>query len=383
MKKICLVTTFLVLALSVIFSVKINAAPAPPWQEVLSCGTNGFSVKKLSSVVPVDDMSNFLNAHPSMCVVSNKIGYVTDSDKDNLVICRYGFTIPSDPDKPSEKISDSRGCCPTKQPYTYLGQNGTLFCSTATITFDRKNVTDCSAGSGSYSCPDKCEGGISNKNCTQRKISFPVSIDMKFYFLAGASNLDYFYNPTTTYMCSSPNCFTSKGFAVNGLSRKERTETEISGDFLACVVEKTESSGKICISGEWLDAAELKKYEGNMSSYYACNAYVDTNIKTTCLTCIENCPTCVWSDAGCFDTTQNGMIIRIFQIGLGIVGGLGILRFFQAALLRQTSDPTKIQESYDILTSLIMGIVLLLGSIVLLRYLSIDVLQLLPTNFLK
>lgn len=90
----------------------------------------------------------------------------------------------------------------------------------------------------------------------------------------------------------------------------------------------------------------------------------------------------VYSSIGCVDTRQNEFITRLFQIGFGMLGGFGVLRIMWGAILRQSTDPAKIQEGKDMITSSIWALVTLAVTIPLLRFLGINLLQLLPVNFL-
>ncbi|HRP37222.1 MAG TPA: hypothetical protein PLS50_05420, partial [Candidatus Dojkabacteria bacterium] len=90
----------------------------------------------------------------------------------------------------------------------------------------------------------------------------------------------------------------------------------------------------------------------------------------------------VYSSIGCVDTRQNEFITRLFQIGFGMLGGFGVLRIMWGSILRQSTDPAKIQEGKDMITSSIWALITLAVTIPLLRFLGINLLQLLPINFL-
>jgi hypothetical protein len=68
-------------------------------------------------------------------------------------------------------------------------------------------------------------------------------------------------------------------------------------------------------------------------------------------------------------------------MGVGILGAVGIFRIMQAAILRQSADPKDIQESWDIIMSVIIGAVVMMGSLVILRVIGVNVLGILPFDF--
>ena len=78
---------------------------------------------------------------------------------------------------------------------------------------------------------------------------------------------------------------------------------------------------------------------------------------------------------------MNGLVTTIMRIAIGVLGAVGILRLMQAAILRQSGDPKDIQESWDIIMSVIIGAVVLVSSTLILRIIGINVLGILPYDF--
>jgi hypothetical protein len=173
--------------------------------------------------------------------------------------------------------------------------------------------------------------------------------------------------------------------APNSQPRTNLNQADIIGSKLLCEksneTTKMPNSNYYCIQGTILDQATYDQWKSQLTEYIACKAFIDTSEGPACLDCLKGQPTRVYSSLGCIDTEQNALIIRIMQIGIGIVGGIGIFRLMQAAILRQTADPAKIQESWDIISSVIIGLIILLGSIVILRVIGINVLGILPLDF--
>lgn len=198
-------------------------------------------------------------------------------------------------------------------------------------------------------------------------------------------NTDFVIGTGVKYTCPSDYCFVNSGqlnFSDSGFV----VENKLGYQCLSFYKEESDPKD-YCIDGKKVTETEYSEFiKVGVSATNACNDFADPIEKETCLACYNTCPTpgtCQYSGAGCIPVTSNDLIIRIFQIGLGVVGAFAIVRFIQAALLRQTADPSKIQESYDIITSIIIGLVVLLGSVVILKFIGVDVLQILPTDFLK
>lgn len=89
----------------------------------------------------------------------------------------------------------------------------------------------------------------------------------------------------------------------------------------------------------------------------------------------------IWTELGCLDTSPVGIITRIFQIGLGLLGGVGILRIIQIAVVYQSGDQEKIAEAREMIVSLVAGLVLMIAGITFLQFIGVNLLGL-PEGFL-
>ena len=92
--------------------------------------------------------------------------------------------------------------------------------------------------------------------------------------------------------------------------------------------------------------------------------------------------TFVYSSIGCIDTSRDAFIVRLFQLGFGILSGFAVVRIMMGAIKRQSTDPAKIQEGRDMIWSAITALVMLGAAIPILRYIGINLLGVLPTTFL-
>lgn len=272
-------------------------------------------------------------------------------------------------------------CCSSSHPYIRWGGGGGNY---ACCTSDRTGI-NVDPGRDWNKDPPSCGITSAGVNIDGEK---PVKGFKDFAVLNNSART---FDNDPAYYCSENYCFlkidASGKFAyvrrsmAGGQSKTPRSVKDKADG--KCENYLIDDYGVYCIAGDDVTQEEYETYVAiGAGAVNACNEYLPDNPeRTTCLNCYKNCPTkdtCSYSSLGCIQTTQSGIIVRIFQIGLGVVGALAIARFIQAALLRQTADPSKIQESYDIITSIIIGIVVLLGSTVILRFIGVDILQMLP-----
>jgi hypothetical protein len=82
----------------------------------------------------------------------------------------------------------------------------------------------------------------------------------------------------------------------------------------------------------------------------------------------------VWTELGCIDATQNGIIISVMRIFVGVVTGLAIIRFIQAGFMLNTDDPEKIKEGKSIAVSAVVAIAFGALLIVIMNFIGINVL---------
>ncbi len=91
-------------------------------------------------------------------------------------------------------------------------------------------------------------------------------------------------------------------------------------------------------------------------------------------------PTEINTAIGCINVlgTKEEFLGQILQWAVGIGGGIAFLLILYAAFTIMTSagDPTKLKTGQDLLTSAISGLILLVFSIFILKFIGIDILGL-------
>lgn len=91
----------------------------------------------------------------------------------------------------------------------------------------------------------------------------------------------------------------------------------------------------------------------------------------------------IWTALGCITVDESkgkygaGIITALIRIGLGIAGGALLLMILAAAFLLSTSggDPKKTEEAQQMITSGVVGLLFIIFSVVILRTIGIDILQ--------
>ena len=85
-----------------------------------------------------------------------------------------------------------------------------------------------------------------------------------------------------------------------------------------------------------------------------------------------------WTVAGCWSTKPELFVKSILSIVFGISGGLAFLAFIGGSIMVLTSsgDPEKLNNGKSIVVSSIFGLLLIVFSVFLLRFVGVEILRL-------
>lgn len=83
---------------------------------------------------------------------------------------------------------------------------------------------------------------------------------------------------------------------------------------------------------------------------------------------------------GCIDPTPLGVITGLIRIAFGIMGGVSLIQLIVAGIAYQSGDEAKIQEAREKVISTITGVALLVFSVLILRIIGINVLDVVPVG---
>lgn len=120
-----------------------------------------------------------------------------------------------------------------------------------------------------------------------------------------------------------------------------------------CLDEKNESLGRLCLMTN------------------------NNNEKNNCQNCIKNGEG-LWTSLGCLKTDMTLFIKEtVFGIGIGLAGTISLLCIIYAAFMMQSSqgNPEKLKKAQELLTSCIMGLMLIIFSVFILRLIGVDILR--------
>jgi len=107
-----------------------------------------------------------------------------------------------------------------------------------------------------------------------------------------------------------------------------------------------------------------------------CNKITKTTEQTDCQNCIKAGG--VWTGLTCIYSDMKSFIEKnVFGLGIGLGGLIALLCIIYSAFQLQTSagNPEKIKKSQEILTSCIMGLMLIIFSMFILKLIGVDILK--------
>lgn len=107
-----------------------------------------------------------------------------------------------------------------------------------------------------------------------------------------------------------------------------------------------------------------------------CDNQTSAGDKTNCGSCIGGGG--VWTGIGCVQGSISGFIGQtVFGWGIGLAGGFALLCIIYAAFMMQSSqgNPEKLKKAQEMITSCIMGLMLIIFSVFILRLIGVNILK--------
>jgi hypothetical protein len=107
-----------------------------------------------------------------------------------------------------------------------------------------------------------------------------------------------------------------------------------------------------------------------------CQRQANVADRSACLACANDGG--VYSGIGCVKTESKKFIEEtVFGLGLGLAGGFALLCIIFAAFQMQSSqgNPEKLKKAQEMLTSCIMGLMLIIFSVFILRLIGVSILR--------
>ncbi|MDH5533358.1 MAG: hypothetical protein OEX81_02940 [Candidatus Pacebacteria bacterium] len=129
--------------------------------------------------------------------------------------------------------------------------------------------------------------------------------------------------------------------------------------------------------GTWRNGVPVST-RPSTTSYDICASNVGNND-----TAYQACDACmgnngVWTSIGCISQEPKSLVGKLINIGIGILGGIFLLRVLAAAFMLTSSqgDVKKTSEAKQMITEAIIGIFFVLFSVTILQFIGGDVLKL-------
>jgi len=131
---------------------------------------------------------------------------------------------------------------------------------------------------------------------------------------------------------------------------------------------------------ECIDALPVEQSSGGGgggSDYSICSSNLGNN-----QTALRACQTCmgqngIWTSVGCISQDPKNLVAKIVNIGIGILGGIFLLRVLAAAFTLTVSqgDVKKTSEAKEMITESVIGVSFVLFSVTILQFIGSGVLK--------
>ncbi|HEX9817869.1 MAG TPA: pilin [Patescibacteria group bacterium] len=123
----------------------------------------------------------------------------------------------------------------------------------------------------------------------------------------------------------------------------------------------------------------LDSSEDGQANFELCNQVTDDD-RGACLKCVGGDKTGVdglWTAIGCIPVNPQGVIKTLIQLGLSIGGGVTLLLILAGAFRLSVSagDPKQAEEAREQITSAVIGLLFIIFSVTMLRFIGIQFLQ--------
>jgi len=107
-----------------------------------------------------------------------------------------------------------------------------------------------------------------------------------------------------------------------------------------------------------------------------CDKQTSKNDQSSCTSCIGGGG--VWTGLGCMQGSIDQFIGKtVFGFGIGLAGGFSLLCIIYAAFMMQSSqgNPEKLKKAQEMITSCIMGLMLIIFSVFILKLIGVNILK--------
>lgn len=114
---------------------------------------------------------------------------------------------------------------------------------------------------------------------------------------------------------------------------------------------------------------------GTAPPFELCDQAANPQDKGRCQACVGQ--NAIWTAFGCIQTSKEGIVTSLVRVGIGVAGGFVLLSILYGAFLVSTSagEPKRIQEGQEMISSAVMGLLFVIFSIIILRFIGVSILR--------
>ncbi len=203
---------------------------------------------------------------------------------------------------------------------------------------------------------------------------------------------EQYINATATLKQSTVNVFAYKssegtGFVINAKQLPNANAVTVCSQCFSAddqiAISADQKSAFLCNAD---GSVRVEPYKGGSSSSSggpvngtdACSSQTDAANKASCLTCVSRGG--LWVAIGCVDPSPLGIITGLIRISFGIMSGVALIQLIRAGIHYQTGDEANIKKAREEVVATIIGIAVLAFSVLILRILGVNILDVLPAG---
>ncbi|NCN87562.1 MAG: hypothetical protein GW941_01555 [Candidatus Pacebacteria bacterium] len=118
-----------------------------------------------------------------------------------------------------------------------------------------------------------------------------------------------------------------------------------------------------------------RELTGDVDEYSICESNLSGTALSSCISCYDTKG--IWTAIGCISQDPKNLVSKLINIGIGILGGIFLLRVLAASFMLTTSqgDVKKTSEAKQMISEAIIGVLFIIFSVTILQFIGSDVLR--------
>lgn len=317
--------------------------------------------------------SGYVDNPPAACCPNAKPELHTTPLTDFFNASNRSTTIPNNTDSYNMPI-----CCPSGTPANFTASQFFTAGCVDTIEYSTNSNKDIIGyNMNGYIRLDEEEFHefISGAN-TVNPYSCPSSSNASCVVMAGEAYVEYIDPDGATLLTYS--------YSVSPEEYSELLLEELpSSVCLACIKEgelyrtELEDGSKTDFICSADGSLTLVSKAGGNKGQYGTESCEPTD--QSCINCVGKGG--IWIAIGCVDPTPVGIMTRLVQTGIGVMGGVALLQIMYAGLMYQTGNKEKIAKARSQIDATLIGLAVLVFSILILEVIGVNILDVTSAGF--